>query len=332
MRSTRIPPWLPLGVALAACSAPEGDAGPGPRPGRDADDSAAADTAADTAGDTAGDTAEETGDGGTLACTAFAEPVPEHTVDDAALDEISGLAVSTVNPGRFWVLEDQGASPVLTALDENGATVGTITLDGVENVDWEALAVGACEQGTCLWVGDIGDNERARESVALLRIPEPALYGATAFAMTLTPDVLSVRYPDGAMNAEGMALTPDGLPVLVTKRTDGLADIFVPTSLDLGQVVDLALVTTVFTGDPVDPRAVAATAADLTPDGSLLLVRTYGGVHGYAVDGATLGEATELPSAEETQGETIAWDPTRDGYWQISEGENPTMWFTACAD
>jgi hypothetical protein len=55
----------------------------------------------------------------------------------------------------MWVQEDSGAGAILTALDFSGATLGTLQLTGVINQDWEDLAIGPCETGTCLWVGDI---------------------------------------------------------------------------------------------------------------------------------------------------------------------------------
>lgn len=317
-----------LALAAACTGSQDRRSEAGPRPAGDT----WTDTASDSGGGGTGDTSTDTGgDAPAPACSSWADPVEGHAVDDAELSEISGLVISEQNPGWLWVLEDQPSPPVLTAIDEHGATIGTLTLE-TDAVDWEALALGPCDQGTCLWVGDIGDNLQERDTVSLVAVPEPVLVGASSFALTLTPTVYPLAYPDGPNNAEGLAITPDGLPVIVTKRTDGLARVMAPAALDASTTVDLVEVAEIVTGDPADTHAVAATAADITPDGGTLLVRTYGHVLSYSIDGATLGEPVELPAADELQGESIAWDAARRGYWQVSEGIQPSMWFTACAD
>lgn len=321
-------------LGAAACTETRTiEADPGPSP---ADDDGADTDTADTAPDTAdtGDTAAgDTAAPPPAPCAAFAEPVDAATVDDAALAEISGLVVSTQNQDLLWVLQDQGHDATLTALDLSGATRGTIALEGVENVDWEALAAGPCGNATCLYVGDIGDNERAREGVSILRVPEPAVDAYSSFALTAVPEVQQVVYPAGShFNAEGLASTPDGHPVIVTKQDDGTAGVFYLPTWDPTTTVELVEVGWIETGPADGGRAVAATAADLTDDGSLLLVRTYSEVRAYPVDGATIGAPTTLPTADERQGETVAWDPIRRGFWQIGEDPNPTMWFAGCAE
>src|SRR5688572_16148109 len=71
------------------------------------------------------------------------------------LPEGSGLAASRRTPGRFWSHNDSGA-PVLVALDESGRVLGRLRIDGVTVGDWEAVAVGRCPSGSCIYIGDIG--------------------------------------------------------------------------------------------------------------------------------------------------------------------------------
>ena len=74
------------------------------------------------------------------------------------LPEASGLAVSRRTPGRLWSHNDSG-EPVLVALDARGTVTARVRLTGVKIDDWEAIAVGACPGGSCVYVGDIGDND-----------------------------------------------------------------------------------------------------------------------------------------------------------------------------
>src|SRR5688572_11222258 len=71
------------------------------------------------------------------------------------LTEGSGIAVSRSVPGRLWTHNDSG-SPMLLALDaQNGATA-RVSVSGAAVEDWEAVAIGRCAPGSCLYIGDIG--------------------------------------------------------------------------------------------------------------------------------------------------------------------------------
>lgn len=350
-----------LTTLLAACAEGPGPAGdlpdgddtaappdlfPGPDDGADdpdapADsgepDTAGEDTAADTgAGDTGtGDTGSgDTGPAGDPAtaptCASFGAPEAVATVQDGALNEISGMVVSVANDGILWTLEDSGADPVLTAIDATGATRGTLTLEGVRAFDWEGLAIGPCDQGTCLVVGDVGDNALQRDTVQILRVPEPRV-GAEPFALTATPEVVDARYPGGqAYNVEGVVVTPEGHAWMVTKNCDGTADVFALRDWDTTRTVDMEAVTTIAVGGGA--RDACATGADLSADGRTLLVRTYASLWTYPVGDGVVGDRTELDAASESQGEAVAWDPLRRGFWTISEGSNPEMWFAGCGE
>ena len=77
----------------------------------------------------------------------------------AELPEASGAAASRRTPGLIWSHNDSG-EPVLFALDASGAVKGRVRVNDVEVNDWEAVAAGPCPQGSCLYISDIGDNNR----------------------------------------------------------------------------------------------------------------------------------------------------------------------------
>ena len=68
------------------------------------------------------------------------------------LPEGSGLAASRRTPGRFWSHNDSGDA-VLFALDGNGRVTGRLALPGAKVDDWEAVAVGSCPSGSCIYLG-----------------------------------------------------------------------------------------------------------------------------------------------------------------------------------
>ncbi len=134
----------------------------------------------------------------------------------ADLPEGSGLAVSRRTPGRLWAHNDS-REPILVALDSMGAVVGRVRVPGVTLEDWEAVAIGPCSAGTCIYIGDIGDNEAKRADIRIYRVAEPAeASGSVAIA-----DVLRMTYPDGPQDAEAVLVTPKGEVFIVTKGDTG---------------------------------------------------------------------------------------------------------------
>lgn len=257
------------------------------------------------------------------------------TVEDPTITEISGLVASRRNPGVLWVHEDSGAAAVITALDRSGATLGTLRLDAPA-LDNEDLALGPCpDDDWCLVLADIGDNAEARPTVALRRVIEPDLGVSpdASFELEVEPETVSVSYPDGPENAEGVVVTPEGDVVIVTKRNDGDAKLLrVPAAFD----VDVAEHVSTITIDPVGGLPNTVTGSDLSQDGDWLLLRTYGGV--YQVDlsdvglaGAADGSVRVLPAAAEPQGEAVAWDADGRSVLQVSEATNPPLYWMRCA-
>ena len=299
--------------------------------GVDSEDSGGPDSGGeDSAGeDTAGTDPAEVA----WSCDAWGEPVSVGTVSDGGLAEISDIVPSRLNAGVLWVLEDSGGEPEVYALDTTGATIGTLRVDGVSNHDWEDLAIAPCptSAGDCIWIGDTGDNGLSRDDVTILVVPEPTVSGT--FATTVTPISLPFRFPssDGRGNVEGVAVADDGLPVLVTKRVDGTADVYRFPSVDPSTTVTLDHVARITTGDASDEHPAEATSADLLPDGSRLLVRTYDYLLEYPLVAGVPGSSTSLPSPDEPQGESAAYDVNLGGVWVTSEGTYEPLWFVPCS-
>lgn len=191
------------------------------------------------------------------------------TLVDPALDEISGLVF---RGNRYWAVEDSGGPPAMVALSGDGVPFGVMTLDGATNVDWEDLAAGPGPDGVpSLYAADIGDNDGVRaDGVQVYRVPAPS---TSAPVPPSAPAArLELRYPDGAQDAETLLMDPvrDEL-VVVTKRVLGARALRGGPQSALaapGSVVEL--------GDGRDVDLGVVTAGDVSPDGRLVALRSYG--------------------------------------------------------
>lgn len=140
--------------------------------------------------------------------------------------ESSGLAVSRSSPGLLWTHNDSGHEPDLFAVDGSGTMRWRVRLR-IRARDWEDVSAAPCppvngdrdEPGSCLYIGDIGDNDLTRRSIQVYVVPEPV--PGTASAGTGRPPMFTVTYPDGAHNAEAMFVA-GGYLFIVTKDRSGI--------------------------------------------------------------------------------------------------------------
>ena len=262
-------------------------------------------------------------------CSSYLNPVVIGRVQDESLNELSGLAVSRLNPGILWSHEDSGGAAELVALDFDGNRVATLMVEGVENEDWEDLALFPSATGWALYIADIGDRGVQRSLYGVLRVEEPILIPGTV-EYTVVPEVFSYTFPGDPEDAEALVVEGSGLPVILTKRTDATAGVYRFPTLSDGVVLDwLGDVPTGAVGEDITARA---TAADLWPDGSRLVLRSYFHLWEFSPAGdlAALPPPVELSGALEFQGEAVAYDPLQGGIWQLSEGIQPALNYIGC--
>jgi hypothetical protein len=282
----------------------------------------------------------DTGVPGPVACAAYGTPVRTGTLTDVALDELSGIAVSRTDPDVLWVLEDHLGAAAVYALNPAGELLATVRLTAATNNDWEDIALAPCGDEDCLWIGEIGNNDSDRTGLGVYRIPEPDLKTAGADDGDLRTgwDFFGFVYPDVNQNAEALAVTSAGVPVVFTKRyDDSTSNAYTFPSMNAGTEVTLTPLGTFSTGAAGAGPAAALTAADFWPDDSRVIFRTYGGVFeldtSAGLDVLDGGVRTDIAGASERGGgEAIAYDPTRRGFWQVAEGAGPDLWFTGCAE
>jgi hypothetical protein len=247
-------------------------------------------------------------------------------LQDPALVEVSGLAVSAKNADTLWAHNDSGDTARLFAITPAGATRVVYTLTGATAIDWEDMAIGPGPVAATpyLYAGDIGDNAQARANVVVYRVPEPTVTGSGTQALAGV-DKLTLTYPDGARDAEAMFVDPRSGELYVIQKSlaGGAVGIYrAPANLAAGSTTVLTRVGTLTLPSGL---ANAVTAADITPDGDTIAVRTYGGVRLYSrltltVPGALASGPCAGPIPAEGQGESVAFQPDGRAYSTTSEG------------
>ncbi|MCC6242279.1 MAG: hypothetical protein IT353_05535 [Gemmatimonadaceae bacterium] len=242
-------------------------------------------------------------------------------LSDVELSEASGFARGTLRPNTFWSQGDSGNEPVLFAFDSSGVTLGTTRVRDAENRDWEAIAIGVCPSGSCLYIGDVGDNGARRNTVRIWRIAEPQPGDSAS-----TPaEQLVVEYPDGPRDVESMWVAPDSAVYLLTKRPEKVNDRWRAAQIyrlpaDAWRA-NATITASLFDSLPIVPRKndsrgwltdAALSSAD-SSGGYRLVVRSYRDVSVWDIHPTTWHPRerlahcllTEVPEA--SSGEGVTW-------------------------
>ncbi|KAA9160008.1 hypothetical protein FPZ12_018735 [Amycolatopsis acidicola] len=236
--------------------------------------------------------------------SAAEAPVDVCKVKDKDLDELSGL----VSDGQHWYAINDGGKKVQVFVLDRDCSVRQVITNSTDPYDVEDLA--RSSDGT-LWLSDTGDNDKKRDTVALLAVTPQ---GKTT--------VYRLTYPDGAHDTEALLLDRDGTPYLVTKTPFGDSGVYRPKAAlaspgptPLEKVGSLNFRTTDTQGGPVPGfGTVLVTGGATSTDGTVVALRTYTDAYLYsAPDGdvlAALGRTpVRIPLPNEKQGEAIAFEP-----------------------
>jgi len=233
--------------------------------------------------------------------------------------ESSGVATSSRRAGVLWTHNDSGDEPRLYATDSAGDDLGSVRVAGAQNVDWEDLGAGPCPPAThpCLYAADIGDNERSRDHVVIYRLaePEPPLAASDTLRTVPYEAATALRYPDHPHDAEAIAIDPAGRTFIFTKEVFGPPRVFqVPPRTapqHAGQYDTLRFVGLLDIA-PNLAKLRVATGAAVSPDGTVLVVRTYSSIHFFRLRGDSLPVPLTPPEGllipfVEPQGEGVAF-------------------------
>ena len=229
---------------------------------------------------------------------------------------MSGLAFSKNHPDKFYTHTDSGGEAAVYVLDSMGREIGKIVLEEIENRDWEDIAVGPGPKGkSYVYIAEIGDNAGVHKSVKILRFPEPERFSERG---ALKPEVLEFVYPEGPMDAESLFVDPLSGDLFVVSKRDSQNTLFRLNSDDFGK-------KDVEAKEQVKLPFTSSTAADISQDGTRILIKNYFKVYywertkGESVLQALARAPKELPYVPEPQGEAIGFQSDGRAYYTISE-------------
>jgi hypothetical protein len=264
-------------------------------------------------------------------CSEYGESGVSGIIEDGNPVEISGLAVSSLNPGLIWIHNDSGHAPIIYGIDRSGNLVRELILDGVEQSDWEDISLGKIEGERVILIADTGDNSLNRDSISIYSIPEPDLKGDYSYEKVLITQFSNYRfkYPEVPRDAEGAAFHPDGTLYLFTKE-EGSSSVYSISNFERGVVNYL-----IYRGYIITDGAV--TAVDINKSGTRMVTMSQSGIVEYTLETGNFSslfdaEGRVVESVVDSGSEAVGYDPETGHIFHISEtgGGSPPLMEIEC--
>jgi hypothetical protein len=235
----------------------------------------------------------------------------------------------------LWVHNDSDRTPRIFAINSQADLLGICNVAGAQQRDWEDIAIGPGRDPNreSLYIGDIGDNLAQRPEIVVYRLPEPKISAAKGLGMMPIGPAEAIRltYPDGPRDAETLLVDPLTRDIYVIAKREWFSKVYraaFPQSTSGPSRMEA--VTTLPWG--------FAVAGDVSPDGREVIIRgmfnaaLWSRPAGEPLWHAFAGRQVRLPLAREPQGEAICFDSQGLGYFTISEGDRPPLYYFARAD
>ncbi len=259
------------------------------------------------------------------------------TLEDKAINESSGISASRKNAGLFWTHNDSGGGAFIYALDTNGKKRGVWRVAGAENVDWEDMAIFTQNNESYLYIGDIGDNDRERNSIIVYRFVEPNIKNEDSSSTKSNPlqtenaEAFRLEYPDGKHNCETLLVHPTtGDIYLVTKTSKGTAGVYKISNPSASSINKLVKVS-----DLSVPGMLKGflTGGDISPDGRRVILCDYFAAFEFVLlannakfDDIWKVKPLAVNIGQRQQGEAVCYAPDGKAIYATSE-ETPTPLF-----
>jgi hypothetical protein len=244
-------------------------------------------------------------------------------ITDERLGELSGLVATedgfiTVNDSS-----EQQSRKRIFFLNDKCKVVDDVSYGGDGPRDTEDMALSP--DGRTLWIADIGDNLKQRNTIGLWSMPADG---------SKKPKIHRLAYPAGKHDAEALLINGDGTPIIVTKEFGKAASIYTPTAeletdnsegVPLRKVGDVTVPPSDTSGNAL-ARIGRATidGGAVARDGSKVVLRTYTDalewdVKNGDVVAALKGTPRVTPLPDEPFGEAISFSPDGQYLYTVSD-------------
>src|SRR5450432_2415144 len=233
------------------------------------------------------------------AASTFGPGVSQGVVNSGAIVEASGLVASRNNPGVIWTENDSGNPNTIFALDLTGHLLGSYTLTGATNTDWEDIAIGPGPTPGVdyLYVTTIGDGKAGGTQV--VRVPEPTVYTrqATAPVSKSLPGVQTKTFTFASgpvSDGESMFVDPANGDIYLGTKESPNTNFSFATQAQFNSASPQAL--TFAASVPLSK----GNGADISQDGSQIFVRNQGqfAFLYHRTAGQTIAQALANPSPD----------------------------------
>jgi hypothetical protein len=181
-------------------------------------------------------------------------------MSDPHIKESSGVVASRRYAYVFWTHNDGGGpkKQVLYAIDREGNPRASFSVVDVTLHDWEDIAI---DNAGHLYIGDIGNNDAKRDTLAVYEIDEPNPQAGTR---SIAPKrAWKLRFPGAPFDCESLFVWKDQGYVVSKVFDKARAQIFRFPLKETNEPLTLELVATTKIKSPV-------TGADMSADGTLL--------------------------------------------------------------
>ena len=195
-------------------------------------------------------------------------------IQNPRITESSGVVASRQYPGVFWTHNDGPKSYTLYGITREGKSVANVQLTGAITIhDWEDIAI---DDEHHIYIGDIGNNDARRFSIAVYEIdePDPKNIGATARVKR----GWQLRFPKAPFDCESLFVWKGYGYVISKVFNDAKAEIYRFPLTNQAQPFTLEFVTRLKIESPV-------TGADISADGAQLGLVAHSGPYVYRIDG-----------------------------------------------
>ncbi|OAQ41546.1 hypothetical protein A5893_00060 [Pedobacter psychrophilus] len=260
--------------------------------------------------------------------TTFAQ---ENHLQDEAINELSGLAVSSKNDNLIWVHNDSGDKSYVYLINNQGKKLARINYNK-EVKDCEDIALFTPKnQKPQIYVADIGDNNAKRDYISLYKFDEPnSDINDTDFDIKNVEEI-KLKYPDGPRDSECLIIDPiDKNIYIISKREDSVKVYSTPINTRSNQNTTLKKEATLFFPGFVKLKFI--TSGDISRDGKQIVIKSYGNIFYWERKAnETFVNALKkpfkiLPYKPEPQGEAIGFTHSGNKYYTISEGKGAIIY------